>query len=44
MNLDDIKDIKSDFLGEVFLGEKKNEAAKKKERKRRTDVKEEDLL
>lgn len=28
MQLDDIQDIRSDFLGEVFLGEKKNEPKK----------------
>lgn len=37
MNLDDIQDIKSDFLAEVFLGEKKKEKSKNKKTKEVTD-------
>lgn len=44
MNLEDIKDIKSDFLGEVFLGVKKQEKEKPKKRKKNRNISEDDLL
>lgn len=37
MNLNDIKEIKSDFLGEVFLGEKKSDKSKKKTKSKAID-------
>lgn len=44
MNLDDIKDIKSDFLGEVFLGEKKKSKPTIKNQKKGKSVNQDGLL